>query len=186
VASLYEDERTVHDGIPVTAVARTLLDLAAVARRRTVERAVEEAERRRLFDLGAVDVLLQRHARRRGVPLLSAVIAAYRDDHLRTRQELERRFLGLCDESGLPRPEVNTMVGRYEVDFHWAEKRLIVECDGWSTHATRAAFERDRERDAWLTVKGYRVVRFTWRRVVSEPHQVAQLLRGLLAQASYT
>ena len=186
VTSLLHDEHTLHDGIPITTVARTLVDVAAGGRRRTVERAVEESERRRLFDLAAVDAVLERHPRRPGAPLLRAVLAGYRDDHLRTRMELERLFLGLCEEHRIPRPEVNAFVGPYEVDLLWREAGLIAECDGWSTHATRAAFERDRARDAWLTARGYRVVRFTWRRALSVPGEVADLLRSLLAPASYT
>ena len=186
VRSLSADERIVHDRIPVTIVARTLLDLASGSRRRTIERAVEESERRRLFDLAAIETVLERHPRRPGAPLLRAVIAGYRDRHVLTREELERRFMALCEEHGLPRPEVNALLGPYEVDVFWEVARLIVECDGWETHGTRAAFERDRERDAWLTASGYRVVRFTWRRIVSEPDEVAGLLRGLLARASYT
>jgi very-short-patch-repair endonuclease len=97
--------------------------------------------------------------------------------------ELERLFLALCETHGIAAPAVNAIVGPFEVDALWAGHRLIVECDGWDTHATRAAFERDRARDAWLTAEGYRVVRLTWRRVVDEPDDVAGLLRALLAQA---
>lgn len=182
VAWLTDDERAVHEGIPLTTVARTVLDLAATLRRRSVERAVEESERRRLFDLAAVETLLERRARQPGTPLLRAVIDGYRDEHLRTRQELERLFLALCEGHRIARPEVNALVGPFEVDFLWAEQRLVVECDGRDIHATRAAFERDRARDAWLTAHGLRVVRFTWRRVSSESDEVARLLRQLLAR----
>lgn len=92
----------------------------------------------------------------------------------------ERRFLALCADHGLDAPAVNNTVGQYEVDFLWDARRLIVECDGRDTRATRAAFERDRARDAWLTARGYRVVRFTWRRVMRRPDEVAKLLRRLL------
>ncbi|HEV2786231.1 MAG TPA: type IV toxin-antitoxin system AbiEi family antitoxin domain-containing protein, partial [Solirubrobacteraceae bacterium] len=51
------------------------------------------------------------------------------------------------------------------VDFLWPAQRLIVETDGHEDHGTRRAFERDRARDARLTVLVYRVVRFTWRRL---------------------
>jgi predicted transcriptional regulator of viral defense system len=169
VAWLTDDERAVHEGIPLTTVARTVLDLAATLRRRSVERAVEESERRRLFDLAAVETLLERRARQPGTPLLRAVIDGYRDEHLRTRQELERLFLALCEGHRIARPEVNALVGPFEVDFLWAEQRLVVECDGRDIHATRAAFERDR-------------ARVTWRRVSSESDEVARLLRQLLAR----
>ena len=54
--------------------------------------------------------------------------------------------------------------------------------DDFGTHGTRSAFETDRERDAWLTVRGYRVVRFTWRALVDEPTRVGDVLRGLLSR----
>ena len=53
------------------------------------------------------------------------------------------------------------IVEGYQVDFCWPEQRLIVETDGYEHHGTRAAFERDRAKDAQLTVRGWRVLRFT-------------------------
>ena len=69
----------------------------------------------------------------------------------------------------------------FEVDFLWRDQRLVVETDGAATHLTPTAFEKDRHRDAALAVAGYRVVRFTWRRVVFEPDWVARTLEALLA-----
>jgi predicted transcriptional regulator of viral defense system len=181
VTSLPEDERTLHDGIPTTTLARTLLDLAGSHPRRLVERAVEESERVRLFDLTAIETLLERHARRPGTPLLSRVIDRYRDDHIHTRTTLERLFQDLCDTHDLPPPTVNAARGPFEVDFQWLDKQVIAETDGRDVHTTRAAFERDRARDAWLTAHGYRVVRFTWRQVTSAPLEVARVLRLLLS-----
>ena len=54
-----------------------------------------------------------------------------------TRSKLEERFLALIAEAGLPRPEVNAIVGGHEVDFFWPEHRLIVETDGAATHLHR-------------------------------------------------
>jgi very-short-patch-repair endonuclease len=75
---------------------------------------------------------------------------------------------------------VNAVVEGFEVDFSWPEQRLIVETDGHRHHGTRAAFERDRERDALLTALGWRVVRITHRRLAKRPHDVAELLERLL------
>jgi very-short-patch-repair endonuclease len=69
----------------------------------------------------------------------------------------------------------------HEVDFYWPAAKLIVETDGAATHLTPTAFEHDRERDAQLTVAGYRVVRFTWRQLRDRPHTVARILKELLA-----
>jgi very-short-patch-repair endonuclease len=63
----------------------------------------------------------------------------------------------------LPRPEVNTIVGPYEVDFLWRDHPLIVETDGRATQLTPPAFEEDRRRDAVLSMLGFRTLRFSWR-----------------------
>ena len=180
VASLRAEDRSVHEGIPVTSVARTLFDLASVVSPTAVERAVEESERLRLFDLRAVESVMDRHPRQAGSAVLRAILAEYSVDHELTRSELERLFLRLCQARGIPRPVVNRVVGPFEVDFSWPGQPLLVECDGRDTHGTSAAFERDRARDAWLTARGYRVVRFTWAGIVRRPDEVAALLRQLL------
>lgn len=69
----------------------------------------------------------------------------------------------------------------FEVDAFWPGARLVVELDGFSYHRSRAAFERDRERDAALTLAGFRVLRITFRRLEREPKAVAETLRSLLA-----
>jgi hypothetical protein len=171
-------------GIPCTTVARTLLDLAEVVDRRALERAVNEAEVLRLFDLGALEDVLIRAVGRRGAPILRAVLAGYDAEYALTRNELERRFLALCDSAGVLRPSVNAWValdgGSIEVDFLWRNYKLIVETDGRQAHGTRRAFEHDRRRDQRLLCAGWRVVRFTWRQVTHEPRQVAHTLRVLL------
>ena len=70
-------------------------------------------------------------------------------------------------------------IGRHEVDFLWSPQRLVVEVDGFAYHASRAAFERDRLRDAELQAAGYRVIRVTWRQI--ERRREALIAR--LAQA---
>ncbi|MDQ4049453.1 MAG: endonuclease domain-containing protein [Actinomycetota bacterium] len=97
-----------------------------------------------------------------------------------TRSELERLFLELCEARELEPPLVNAPVASYVVDFLWPRQRLIVETDGTETHLTRAAFERDRIRDAELTAAGFRVVRFSYDRITREPAAVATTLRALL------
>jgi len=98
-----------------------------------------------------------------------------------TRSELERRFLRLCHRRRLPTPEVNARVGSFIVDFLWRDQRLIVETDGYRFHRGRSAFEADRARDIELKLRGYEVVRFTYRQVTGEPDAVAGTLWALLA-----
>jgi very-short-patch-repair endonuclease len=103
----------------------------------------------------------------------------------RTRSELERAFLRLCERHSLPMPEVNTSLKGMEVDFLWRDRCLIVETDGYKFHRGRAAFENDRDRDLLLHSLGYDVVRLTYRQVVDEPERVAAVLRtSLVTQAA--
>lgn len=71
-------------------------------------------------------------------------------------------------------------IAGFEVDAVWADRRLAVEVDGYEYHRTRAAFERDRARDAALLVAGYRVLRVTAHRLAAEPGAVATQIRSLL------
>ena len=174
------------DGIPCTSVARTLVDLGDYAKRREVERAVDQAEVLRLFDLRAVQDALGRAGRRRGAGVLRAVLADYAGP-TPTRRELEERFLALCRGGSVPIPETNAWITlddgvAYQADFLWRAEGLIVETDGRDVHTTRSAFEHDRLRDQRLTLAGYTVVRFTWRQVTGEPHRVLRTSRRLLAR----
>jgi hypothetical protein len=144
---LHREDVSTTDAIPVTSVARTLLDLSERVSRRRLDRAVEEAERRGLFDLAAVERLVDRSRGRRGRRRLRAAVSAYRAAPF-TRSKLERRFLDLCRGRLLASPTANSFVAGSEVDMAWPEHRLVVELDGHEFHRTRAAFERDRIRDA--------------------------------------
>jgi hypothetical protein len=173
-------ERAVVDGIPVTSVARTLLDLAESDPHR-LSRAWDTAARRRLLDLRAVEAACENGHGRRGlkhlVPLLEDRTRVIPD----TRRELEARFFDLCRTFDLPLPSCNVLVEGFLVDAFWPAQRLVVELDSWEFHGDRGAFERDRERDAVLQAAGYRVVRITWRRLTDKPADVARLIRTLLA-----
>jgi len=180
-AVLPADEITVLDGIPTTTPARTLLDLAAVVSRRSLERALDEAE---VLRLPGPQTLLDRYPGRRGAANLRTLLLTSRSP-TPTRTKLEDRFLTFLDDHGLPRPETNCIVDIYEVDAVWRDARLIVELDGFATHGTRRGFERDRERDRRLTAAGWRVIRLTWRQL-SGGDALAQELRTLLAQPRRT
>lgn len=173
------DDVAMHRGIRVTTVARTLLDAAAAFSEHSLTRTIEQAEIRRLFDLRAVQGALARHPHHPGAARLRRALALYRDDEL-TRSELEARFRALCEAHGIPRPLVNHVVEGREVDFFWPQQRVIVEADGRGTHLTRAAFERDRARDARLTALGYRTLRCTHRQLVHDAITFVRALRAVL------
>ena len=161
--TLTAGEVIVHRGIPITTPARTIVDLARTLKGRQLEHLVDLADQRQLLDF---DVL------RQAPPAsLRAVLKRYAPAP--TRSELEERFLALCDDHGLPRPETNSYVEHYEVDFVWRARRLIVEVDGYAYHRSPRAFETDRERDVVLTLAGWRVMRFTWRHITERARWVA-------------
>jgi very-short-patch-repair endonuclease len=174
-------DRTVVEGIPVTSVARTLLDLADVVDERTLKRAFEEADRLGLLQMGAVEGVCARGQGRRGLKPLRRLIEEARAPEM-GRTRLEDRVLALCREYNLPSPEINVQVLGREVDAFWPQAKLMVEADSWSFHRHRAAFERDRTRDAAMQADGYRVIRLTHRRLEREPQQVAAELERLLAR----
>ena len=170
-----------HDGLPVTAVARTLLDLAAILTPTRLERACHQAELQRRLDMTAVDDVLERAGAGRGTRRLRAAIDQLAATGAQvTRGELEIRFLSLIAQADLPRPMVNATVQGLEVDFLWPTHNLVVETDGAATHLTATAFEADRRRDAILQVAGLRVLRFTWRQLTEHPRTIEQTLRALL------
>ena len=168
------------EDIPCTTPARTLVDLAAVLDRRRLRRALERSIELRLFDGVLMDAALDRGRGRRGTGVLRELLAALADEPAPTRYELERRFLELVREQGLPIPVVNAWVEGHEVDFHWPQHRLIVETDGRATHDTPHQFEEDRRRDLELTLAGWHVIRVSWRQVVHEPARVGALLSSRL------
>jgi Transcriptional regulator, AbiEi antitoxin/Protein of unknown function (DUF559) len=165
------DHVTVHDGIPVTTPARTLVDLAGTVDAPALARAVEAAEFHGLLD---VPSLLAVAAGRPGAQRLRKLVEA---ELPHTRSELEAAFVELCDRYGLPRPIMNAQINGIEVDAYWPDHGLVVELDSWRHHGTRAAFERDKERDAELHARGIATLRFSYRQVTQRPAWVAAKLR---------
>jgi hypothetical protein len=170
------EETAVVDGIPVTTVARTLLDLADVLPTQPLKRAIDESEYRGLFDLTSLRAVVEGNPGRRG----ATVLALAREPPQRTRSELEVDFLAFCRSHGIPQPVVGATIAGYEVDFSWPEALLVVETDGAAAHRTRSAFESDRTRDRRTLRAGYDTVRLTSRALAEEGHEVARDLRELL------
>jgi very-short-patch-repair endonuclease len=169
-------------GIPVTTVARTLLDLAGQVPRDHLTKAIKEAERQRTFDLRAVEAAMARTRGRtgRGHRALREAIEEYAALGLSaTDSILEDAFLRLVRRAGLSKPATNVLIEDFRIDAVWRTQRVAVELDGWIDHGTRRSFERDRERDAALTSAGWRTVRFTHHHVTRRPDHVLSTLRRL-------
>jgi len=171
--------------IPVTSAFRTIFDLAGVLSKRQLERALHEAEVRRLTDRLSLPDLLERYPRRRGAANLRALLAAKTPAGI-TQTDLEELFVEFLDEYGLPRPRLNATLpvrGRLlRPDCMWPQQRLLAELDGREAHQTDQAFESDRQRDRILLVEGWHSTRITWRQLRDERAEVAADLRQLLGR----
>lgn len=172
-------DRALQREIPVTALPRTLLDLAARARPRRLHRYLERAEELQLLDLAPIDDLLSRAGRHPGSGRLRHALADYRPPPF-TRSEFERRFYAAVLAAGLSRPAVNFNVVGFELDLYWPEYRFAVELDVFETHGTRGAFQRDRLRQEDLMLEGIGMTRVTDKRFDREPEAVIARIARLL------
>jgi hypothetical protein len=184
--SLDAQDTTNREGIPITTIHRTLLDIAAAVPAHHLERALAQAERLQLYDHTAIHEAIARSNGHRGTGVLTQAIA---DEPQFIRSELEARMRRLVRQYGLPTPVFNTSLDApdhpgIEVDCYFPTHRLVVETDGWDTHKTRRAFEDDRAKDAALTAAAYTVVRFTWRQLRYDPQTVAERIRAILNRGS--
>lgn len=179
-AELTDEDTSSVQGIPVTSVARTALDLAALdpggASARL--RRLEDGEHR--LDLREFETLLARSAGHRGHAALAEAVSLYRPDPTVTRSGLERRFRALVRAAGLPRPSMNFVVGGYELDAYWPEHRLAVELDTYGTHGSRLSFEEDRKRARKLGLLGITVERVTDRQLDREAEEVLRAVAARL------
>jgi hypothetical protein len=170
------------DGIPVTSLSRTILDVAVTSRARTVRRHVQLADDLKLFDLREMEDLLGRTKGHRGQAKVRAALELYDERPVFTRSGLERRFLEVVREAGLPEPAMNHFVAGFEIDAYWADHRFGVELDVYATHGSRLSFEEDRERDDALLHAGIETTRVTGPRLDREPDAVVDSIRRHLAR----
>jgi very-short-patch-repair endonuclease len=181
-------DHTVHapTGIPVTTPLRTIADLAPLTRQDDLEQLLEQAHGNHLIDqstlIRSLDDAVPPRARKR----LTDTLGRYADEGhplgtARTRSRLERGFLKLIRDHGLPRPLVNQVRVGYEVDFVWDAERLIVETDTQTWHGSPIARATDAHRDAVLGHAGYAVLRLTWNDVFETPSQTAAKIAAALS-----
>lgn len=182
-----DDERTVEEGVPVTTVPRTILDLAATESADVVENLLRESEYLQLSDGLSLPDLVERYPGKRGTRKLGlALVRLQEEPEGRKRSPLEERFAPFLRQHHLSLPRFNDLIvlgaNRYTVDCHWPEVGQIVELDGWDGHSTRIAFREDRARDRRLRVAGYGITHITWNQLDDEPEAIAADLRVLLTQ----
>ena len=174
--SLPREDIRLEDGIPVTSLERTLLDVAARLDDRQLEHdlvAADRSGRLRWDELGRV---LDEGRGRPGLRRLRRVSRRVDPRAVDARSPLEVDFLALCREEGLTPPHVNVQVEGRLVDFLWPDRRVVVETDGYRYHHDRPAFERDHESTAALMAAGYTVLRATHRMLRRDPAPFLDLL----------
>ncbi|MDO8186784.1 DUF559 domain-containing protein [Conexibacter sp. JD483] len=179
------EEVTAVERIPVTTVARTLVDLGDLLDHERLLRTLAAAERAQRFDLAATERALARSATRPGPAhaRLSAALAEHaRRGAQLTREQLELLLRRLVRTHGLPPAELNADVAGEEVDACWRAAGVIVETDGWEFHRGRGAFQRDRAKSNRLTLLGWTVLRFTHYDVRYRPDHVAAAIGRALRQ----
>jgi hypothetical protein len=174
-------DRVLREGIPVTSLPRTLLDVAATVRFDWLGKMVERSEEFGLFDLRALEDLLGRTVGHQGHGRLRRAVSLYKPSSF-TRSGLEKRFLELVMAAGLPQPHTNYVEHGFELDCYWPKHRFAVELDVFETHGTRAAFERDRKRQEDLLLVGVGMTRVTGPRLEREPEEVIRRVGLLLEQ----
>jgi hypothetical protein len=147
--------------IPCTTIARTILDVAEVIRPRQLEAVFEQADQEEVLDLRALKEQIALSPTRVGASRVKKLIDEYEFGQGVTWSDLERDFKAMIAPAAIPMPLINHFIvlsdGEQAIrrDFYWPEYGLVVETDGWRTHRTRAAVERDRRNDQRLTLAGY-------------------------------
>ena len=173
-------EVTEIDGIPVTTVERTLLDLASIASTSQLRKAVAEADRLELLDVPSLVDLCASRPGRRGTGALRRIALEQRGPISATRSDPERLFLDFCIRRGLPVPAVNVPLAGHEADFLWRDARLVVEVDSYGYHRSWSEQEHDRAKDAALQVAGFNVLRYTEETLLADEDRVFSQIVALL------
>jgi very-short-patch-repair endonuclease len=178
-AALADEHLAQADGIPVTCLERTHLDIAA-RWPDALPKLLERSEKSNRFDLRKFESLLDRTSGHPGHGSLKKALRAYRPEPVLLRSNLERDFRDLLRDSSLPIPSHNFIVGPYELDCYWPQHHFCVELDTFGTHGSRRSFEEDRIRQRELRKLGVEVERVTDLQLEREPEQVLAAVRRAL------
>lgn len=173
-------EHTAVKGIRVTTPARTLVDIAGRLDDDQLASACHQAGVRHGLTPRQVEAVLARRPRAPGAGRLRRTMRG--DTHV-SLSALERRFLRLLRDEGLPPPDhTNRLVGSHRVDCRWVRQRLTVELDSYRYHNSRQAWERDRRREREAYARGDDHRRYTWHDVFEDPRGMLAELRALLTR----
>jgi hypothetical protein len=185
------DHVTTVDGIPVTTIPRTLVDLAAIVGRRRLEHVVNDAVVARQVTLAEIESVVGDVARRgkAGMGRIKAVLDDLGPGPTVPASRLEALLLRVLRKGGVPVPVLQhelpwrtDVEGRVDMAFPLA--RLIIEVDSRRYHTRVRDFEVDRRRDNAAQLAGWRVLRFTYADLRHRPDEVVAEVLAALALAA--
>lgn len=180
------------DALPVTGIARTVLDLAAVLSYQRFERAIDAVIRQELcawHDLYEVLILHSVQGRNGCGPLRAILDVRYGEASV-PDSAFNRMVVQLLERSGLPSPafeyEIRDEGGRFigRVDLAFPRQRLVIELDSVRWHLNRESFEKDPRRKNRLLLAGWKVLTFTWSDYVDRPQELISSVRSALQAAA--
>ncbi len=170
------------EGISVTSLPRTLIDIAGTLNTNQRRSVLRQSERQHRLDLPALRASLDAlPATSRNAARLSRALNAYVPGTAETEADAEAAFLEICADHGLPAPVCQAEIGPYRPDFLWPELNLVVEIDDRQSHQGHIAFQEDRVRDRAMKAAGFDVLRFTRHEVLHAPDRVAREIAAALS-----
>jgi very-short-patch-repair endonuclease len=180
---LYPEHVTLFDGLRVTTIARTLIDLAALYRRGRMEIAVDDALASRKLSLGDLcatfDDLASRG--RTGTRLMRAILEDRQPGYIAPQSVAESMLLRVLRLGGLPRPVLqfphpSPLIDGF-VDGAYVAERILVEADGRRWHTKVRDIDRDHERDHAANLVGWDTYRYSWDDLTKRADWVVDQLR---------
>lgn len=187
VTPLEARDRTIVDGIPVTSVERTVIDLAGAVPLGRLAGALDSALVQRLTTADRIGRRLHEIGRRgrKGAGRLARLL----EERLGGARPLESRFEARLERvllaAGLPVParqhevfDDAGLIGR--VDLAYPRAKLALEADSYRWHAGYSSWQRDLRRRTRLAAAGWRVIHSTWRELVHEPGELVAAVREAL------
>jgi very-short-patch-repair endonuclease len=181
---LFPEHVTVVEGLRVTTIARTVIDLAAIYRRGHMEIVVDDPLARRTLTLAELcstfDDLASRG--RKGVRLMRAILEDRQPGYIAPQSVAESMLLRVLRLGGLPRPVLqfphpSPAINGY-VDAAYPPERLLMEADGRRWHQKVVDLDRDHERDNAAAAVNYRTLRFGWDDLTKRPDWVVHQVRA--------
>jgi very-short-patch-repair endonuclease len=164
-----------HKGLRVTALELTVVEAAA---RRGGGAGVMDAGLQRHTELPPLWEAHLRNKGRYGSPRARMLLQAADEG---TRSQAERLFARLLNSAGITGWQANYPVGGYVVDFAFPGSKVAIEIDGFAFHSDPEAFRNDRERQNYLILRGWTVLRFTWQDLIENPERVVVEVRRAIS-----